>query len=296
VLDCQASAVLEGGQSCVIGITFKPTSTGTKNEPLQVVNTDLNANSSPFNTDTFNLIGTATGTIGLNPSSLTFPVTIDNVGPFTPQQITVTNIGTVASVINVTLGAGSAADYQIISSTCGVSLAVNAHCVVNITFHPTAGAGVRTGTFIATDSLGNTVSAALSGTATTASLTTVPFALSFTTQNDVPSPTQTFTVFNYTAVPLAVSFSNATYFVLTSTCTGFVPARTGSCVATVYFFPTIDPSPTKERTINRTLTVTGTPATGPKSITTVGLSGTVTPAPVSLSTKPGNSNLPGTGK
>ncbi len=288
VLDCQASAVLQGGSSCVIGITFKPTSTGAKDEPLDVVNTDLNANASPFNTDTFNLSGVATGTIGLNPSSLTFPVTIDNVGPFTPQQIVVTNIGTVASVITVALGAGSSADYHITASTCGVSLPVNGTCTVSIAFHPTAGSGVRTGTFIATDSLGNTVSAALTGTATTGSLTTVPFSLAFTSPNYVPSPTQTFTVFNYTGFPLAISFSNAKYFVLTSNCTGFLPARTGSCIATVYFYPTIVPFPTRPRTINRTLTVTGTPATGPKFTTTVGLSGIATPMPPSLSANAGH--------
>ena len=63
VLDCAAAAVLQGGQSCVIGVAFKPISPGAKDEPLDVVNTDLNANQTPFNTDTFNLIGTATGTI-----------------------------------------------------------------------------------------------------------------------------------------------------------------------------------------------------------------------------------------
>lgn len=287
VLDCAASAVLQGGQSCVIGVAFKPTSPGSKDEPLLVVNTDLNANLAPFNTDTFNLVGTATGSIGLNPSSLTFPVTVDNVGPFTPQNITITNTGAVATVITVSLGAGSAADYHISTSTCGVSVPANGTCSVGITFHPTAGSGVRTGTLVATDGLGHTASASLTGTATTGSLTTVPFALSFTTPDFVPSPTQTFTVFNYTASPLAISFSSASYFFLTSTCTGFVPARTGSCVATVYFYPTILPFPTKPRTVHRTLTVTGTPTTGTNFTTTVGLTGIATPLPAALSASAG---------
>jgi sugar lactone lactonase YvrE len=282
VLDCAASAVLQGGQSCVIGVAFKPTSSGAKAEPLAVVNTDLNSNLTPFNTDTFILSGTATGTIGLSPSSLTFPVTIDNVGPFTPQNITVTNTGAVATVITVSLGAGSAADYHITSSTCGVSIPVNGSCVVGIAFHPTAGSGVRTGTLVATNSASNTVSASLTGTATTGSLTTVPFGLSFTSPDFVPSATQTFSVFNYTGFPLAISFSNANYFVLTSNCTGFLAARTGSCVATVYFYPTIVPFPKKPRTINRTLTVTGTPTTGTKFTTTVALTGIATPLPAGL--------------
>jgi sugar lactone lactonase YvrE len=38
VLDCSAATVLQGGQSCVIGVAFKPTSPGPKDEPLDVVN------------------------------------------------------------------------------------------------------------------------------------------------------------------------------------------------------------------------------------------------------------------
>ena len=188
VLDCAAATVLQGGQSCVIGVAFKPNSPGAKDEPLQVENTDLNANQPPFFTDIFNLMGTATGTISLTPTSLTFPVTINNVGPFTPQTITVKNIGTVPTVITVALGSGTAADYHISASTCGVSIPVNGTCTVSITFQPTSGAGVRTGTMVATDGSGNHATATLTGTATTASLVTVPFGLNFTSPLNVRGP------------------------------------------------------------------------------------------------------------
>jgi len=275
VPDCTATTSLVGGKSCSIGVSFKPTSAGAKNEPLDVVTTDLNANVSPYRTDTFNLIGAAIGTLSLTPTSLTFPVTVNNVGPYTPQQITVKNIGTVTTVVSVALGAGTAADFHITSTTCGVSVPVNGTCTVSITFQPTAGSGVRTGTMVATDSLGNTATATLSGTATTASLVTVPFGLNFTSSVGVASPTQTFTVYNYSSRDLSISFSGVTAdFVLTSDCPSApnrLPARTGTCLVTVYFKP-VSATPTTKTAV---VTVKGTPNSD-QTITTVTLTGTVT--------------------
>ncbi len=220
-------------------------------------------------------MGTATGTISLTPTSLTFPVTIDNVGPFTPQTITVRNTGAVASVITVALGAGTAADFHISASTCGVSIPVNGTCTVSIIFQPTAGSGVRTGTMVATDGSGNHATATLTGTATTASLVTVPFGLNFTSSVGVASPAQTFTVFNYSSRDLSISISGVSAdFVVTSDCPSApnrLPARTGTCLVTVYFKP-LSATPTPKTVV---ITVRGTPNSDQTS-TVVTLTGVVT--------------------
>jgi len=276
VPDCTATTSLVGGQSCFIGVAFKPVSAGAKNEPLDVVNTDLNDNVSPYNTDTFNLIGTALGTLSLSPASLTFPVTPNNVGPYTPQVITVKNVGAVATAITVALGGANAADFHITATTCGVNVPVNSTCTVSITFQPTAGSGVRTGTLVATDGSGNTATANLTGTATTKSLIATPYSLDFTTANNVPSAPQVITVFNYTQKSQKVTLSGlaGTYFVETDTCAGPLKPSTGTCTVTITFNPTIPVTPTTTKTFTAVLTITGKPDTG-QSTTVVTLRGTV---------------------
>jgi sugar lactone lactonase YvrE len=269
VPDCAAQTTLTGGQSCVIGVSFKPVSAGVKNEPLDVVNTDLNANTSPFNTDTFNLSGTPTGTLSLDQTSLTWPVTINNFGPFFSQNVTVTNVGTGPTVVTPSLALGTSPFFTISDTDCGGSLVVGDSCVISVIYKPTSGSGPSTGSVIATDSAGNSVSATLSGSSTTASLTTTPFSLGFTSPIHVPSPSQTFSVNNYTAKPLAVTFSGVdAQFTLTSNC-GTLPARTGSCTATVFYTPSSGVG------INNAVTVTGTPTIGAATTTTVHLIGTV---------------------
>ena len=275
VLDCAAATVLQGGQSCEIGVVFKPTNAGPKNEPLEVVNTDLNANVSPFNIDTFNLTGNAIGTISLSPTSLTFPVTV-NGDPSAAQQIVIKNIGPAATVITAALGAGTDPYFSISNNGCGGTLPVNGTCTVSIVFKPIANSGTHTGTLVATAGAGSQASASMTGTNTTKSLVATPFSLNFTTSNNVPSAPQVITIFNFTQKSQKITLSGlaGTYFTETDTCGNPLNPNNGSCTVTITFSPKIPVTPTTTTTFTTVLTITGKPDTG-QSTDTVTLRGTV---------------------
>lgn len=87
------------------------------------------------------------------------------VGGSTPTQaFTVTN-NTSASVTGLTISftGSNTADFQNASTTCGSSLSAGESCTINVDFAPT-GTGTRSANLAATDSAGDSATAALSGT------------------------------------------------------------------------------------------------------------------------------------
>ena len=147
---------LAGGASCVLGIRFKPISTGTRKGTLQLSD---DGGGSP-QTAPLTGIGTA---IRLTPSSLNLgTVTLGNSS--SPQTITVTNASN-ATVTFTSIGiAGlNPADFLIASRTCGPTLAAGAVCTLGIRFKPIA-TGIRKGTLqVKDDGGGSQQTAALSG-------------------------------------------------------------------------------------------------------------------------------------
>ncbi|MCW2928696.1 MAG: heme peroxidase [Thermoleophilia bacterium] len=91
----------------------------------------------------------------VNTNSATQPVQLSNSG----NQLLV--------ISSIALAGANAGDFQIVSSTCGASLAPGASCTVNVRFRPTA-SGARAAVLRATDNSGGTAGAtqevALSGT------------------------------------------------------------------------------------------------------------------------------------
>jgi hypothetical protein len=209
--------------------------------------------------------------VNLWPDPLTFGP--QEVGvPSVPQDVTLTNIGSVPlSLASVT----TAGDFSQ-TNNCAATLAVGANCVVNVTFAPSA-TGTRTGTLVFADNALTTPQVvALAGTGIAPMAGLSPSALSFASQPvGSTSAAQTVTLSNTGTG--AVSVSNIAIsgdFAQTNTCGSSVAAG-AICIISVTFTPTAAGSR------SGTLTVTDD---APGSPQTVRLSGTGTDFSVAAGT------------
>ncbi len=141
------------GANCSIGITFKPTATGTRTGSVTITD---NASGSP---QSISLTGTGIApVVNLNPTGLTFPSQMVNTTS-AAQSVTLKNTGTALLTISNIAATGDFAQ----TNTCSGSVAVNATCAINVTFTPTA-TGTRTGSVKITDNAsGSPQSISLSG-------------------------------------------------------------------------------------------------------------------------------------
>jgi hypothetical protein len=155
---------LSAGTSCTIGVTFKPTATGTRTAAITLTD---NATGSP---QSVGLSGTGAGTVGgaagpvasLSLSSLNFgnePVSIIS----SSQVVTLTNSGSATlNIAGIALTGANAADFTEVN-TCGASLAAGGSCTIAILFTPSA-IGTRGTSLVITDNASNSPqSVSLSG-------------------------------------------------------------------------------------------------------------------------------------
>ena len=202
------------GASCNISVTFKPTANGTRAAALRVTD---NAAGSPQQV-TLSGIGT---TAKLSPVSLSFLT--QAIGTTSAaKNVTLTNVGATAlTITSIAIAGTNAADFAQIH-TCGSSLAVGASCDISVTFKPTA-SGTRAAALRVTDNAaGSPQQVTLSGIGTTAKLS--PVSLSFSTQAIGTTSTAknvTFTnvgATTLTITSIAVTGTNAGDFPQTHTC------------------------------------------------------------------------------
>jgi len=153
------------GTTCTLGVTFKPTATGTRTAAVTLTD---NATGSP---QSVSLSGTGAGTVGgaagavasLSYSSLNFgnePVSVIS----SSQIVTLTNTGSAAlSIASIAFTGANAADFTQVN-TCGASTAAGASCTIAILFTPSA-IGARGTSLVITDNAsGSPQSVSLSGT------------------------------------------------------------------------------------------------------------------------------------
>jgi hypothetical protein len=144
---CGAS--LAPSSSCIISVTFTPTTTGAKTGTLAI-----RTNGSPA---TFNVSLTGTGTtptpvLALSPTRATLTCSTPYGGPvFT--SIAATNTGT-APVTLGTIGFGTGAAYFSQTNTCGGGIAVGSACSIAVKYTPT-GRTQRTATMTVNSNGGN---------------------------------------------------------------------------------------------------------------------------------------------
>ncbi|MFZ1973373.1 MAG: choice-of-anchor D domain-containing protein [Candidatus Acidiferrales bacterium] len=166
---CGAS--LAAGASCMVGVTFTPSSAGTRAVTMKIV--DSLDTAAHFIQVALTGTGSATlAAINFSPTSLTFPGQLLTTTS-TAQTVTITNPGTV-NALNISAIAFSNADFGIAStSACGLTFPITiapggTACVVSVIFKPAAATtpGADTGTMMVTDNAnGSPQSVPLTGTA-----------------------------------------------------------------------------------------------------------------------------------
>jgi hypothetical protein len=115
-------------KSCNVGVTFTPTSTGTRNGDLTFTD---NASDSP---QTVSLTGTGILAVALSPASWNFG---NQAAGFTSaaKAITLTNdLSTPLSISSI----GASGDFAVASQSCGTGIAGGGSCTINVTFAPAA--------------------------------------------------------------------------------------------------------------------------------------------------------------
>lgn len=140
----------QNGGSCVLQVTFVPTSTGTKDATLTMAYTGTTG--SPLVINLVGPVGSAPN-VSLAPTAtpttpyLFFTNPITNVGTTsTSQAVTLKNTG--GAVLNVS-GIVTSQDFSQ-TNNCTATLAVGASCTINVSFSPIA-TGTRYGTLTVTD-------------------------------------------------------------------------------------------------------------------------------------------------
>jgi hypothetical protein len=147
---------LAGSSSCTVTLTYAPTSGGSRNASLSIVDSD------PGSPQSVTFTGLANA-ITVNPSSVGFGnVTVGNAAT---KTVTVTNAGTgVVTLSSIQISGANAGDFTITSNTCGSALAGGTACTVTVSFGPLA-TGSATATLTVTDSdLSSPTAVSLTGT------------------------------------------------------------------------------------------------------------------------------------
>ena len=226
---------LAAGASCTIGVTFRPTTAGSKTAAVSVTD---NAPGSPH---TVSLTGTATNVV-VAPTSLTFAAQL--VGTTSsPQIVTVSNVSTgTLSGIAISLTGTNLSEFGE-TTTCGTTLAGGSNCNISITFTPAASGSRTAGLRIVSSDPASPLQITLSGTGTAPAVTLSPTSLAFGTQAlATPSTARSVTLRNsgnasMTISGISIAGTNASDFARTTTCSTSLAAGS-SCTISVTFQPT----------------------------------------------------------
>ncbi len=231
------STQLAANSSCSLQIEFAPTATGSQSGALTV--------SDVLRTQTVALSGTglAPGVLSVSPSSLIFTNQQPGVAS-PPQTLTVTDTGG-APIANLDIAftGAAASNYSLGTVKCGVSLAANASCTVQVVFTPSGFGDVAAALNISSSTLGVLpVSVPLNGTGTISSgITVSPSTVTFGVDGmNKSSSAQIVTLTNSTtsAIPSISLAVSGPFSLVTNTCTGSLAPGAG-CAASIIFSPTI---------------------------------------------------------
>jgi hypothetical protein len=286
---CTTVGTVNAGSSCVVNVTFTPSSTTSFSATLT-----FSDNASPA-TQVVNLTGTGvTSTVLFNPSTIAFGNQRQGV-PSAQMTSTLSNTGsTTLTISNVTIGGANGSDFAFATPGSGAdcrtagTVAAGSSCVIATTFTP-GGLGARSATVSVADSAaGSPHTLSLTGTGVFPQATPTPSPLAFANQiiNTTSGP-QTLTLTNggtdtLNIKTVALGGANPGQFAIAAgtTCTnGATVAANSTCVVNLTFTPnsatsfaatltfTDDASPTTQ-TVN--LSSTGvTPPTATLSANTI---------------------------
>jgi hypothetical protein len=148
---------LAAGATCLIGLRFAPTSTGSKAATVS-------ATASPGGTASAALSGTGitAALLALSPTSWDFGSVAP--GSSASNTFTLTNTGQQTSgLATFSLSGSNASEFSTTNNTCTTGLAQGQSCTVDVRFNPTAG-GSKNASLDATATPGGAATASLTGT------------------------------------------------------------------------------------------------------------------------------------
>jgi hypothetical protein len=261
--------------TCLIGVTFMPTSAGAHTATL-VVNDAAG--------------GAAASSVTLNGNGQSFTATLTGTTAFGNKQVattsaartfTYTNTGNTATTVS-SVALSSTADFAISANTCTALLAPNATCSIGVTFTPSSAIAL-TATLTVTNAANVAASVSLTGTGVVPSASLTGTAAFGNQQLGTTSTVHAFTFTNtgtatvygpFSVTTASVSGTNAADFVIgTNNCTTL--QLNGTCTVNVTF------KPSAPGTRTAILTLTGTSGSASTSLTS-SLSGTGVQAVVSV--------------
>jgi hypothetical protein len=200
---CSTTTALAPGNSCVIAVDLTATTLGAQPAASFVV-TD-SAASSP---QTVSLTATAIQGVLLSPASLSFSTTFVGLTS-TPKPVTMTNEQATAITISSATITGADPNDFTVTTSCPITpntLSASGHCVMNVSFAPTA-TGTRTATLTIVDTAtGSPQTVSLTGTGNPPVVISPDTTQTFTAPVGTTSAYKTFTITNEsTTVPLIFS-------------------------------------------------------------------------------------------
>jgi hypothetical protein len=231
--NCPAS--LPPNVQCAINVVFTPPGGVAYNAELSIVDADPTSPQEVALTGA----GLAVAQVTLSSHAVSFGSEIFGVTS-APQNITLTNTGTIAYVINSIAFTGNQGSDFAQTNTCGSSVPVGGSCTISLTFTPDS-LSTCSGTMIISDNtMHGETTALLSGIGVT-SVKVSPTSITFATEPvGFPSPALSVTLQNLgnTLSVTGITFggTNPGDFTETDNCTGGVPANS-SCTITITFTP-----------------------------------------------------------
>ena len=229
------TTIATGGR-CTISVSFKPTGSGTRSAAVTITDNALNSPQS------VPLTGAGLApVVSLTPTSLTFASQSAGTSS-AAQTITLANTGTGTLTLTTIAITGTNTGDFAQTNNCGTSVAVGAHCSINVTFKPTT-AGTRSASVSLTDNApGSPQTAALTGTGLAPIATLSPTSVAFgvvpmgtTSSGSIVTLTNTGTAtLNITGI--TITGTNTGDFSQTNTCGASLTAGS-ACPITVKFSP-----------------------------------------------------------
>jgi sugar lactone lactonase YvrE len=214
--NCAATLALDS--SCIITITFKPTTTGALTASVTVV--DNAANSPQSATITGTGTSAAAPQATLSPSPLAFPSA--TVGTPTTLPMTLTNPGSAVLNINSITVTGTNASNFTFTNGCSATLGIGLSCTLQVTFTPTSAGSFSAAISVSDNATGSPHTANLTGTGT-AVVTTGTFTVNSTTPSASVQPGGV-AVYNLVIAPVGGTYSN----LVTLSATGLPAGATAS--------------------------------------------------------------------
>ena len=220
-----APGVLDAGASCLLPVSFKPASSGSKSGTLILTDNNLNSASPGYANQSILLEGGFPPVASISAASISFGY--QQVGSTNSlDQVTLTNTGgAVMSIASISVTGANASSFQF-QNTCGSSLPVAASCLIYGHFTPTVVGPLTAAIAIADNATGSPQTIPLTGTGvdpTTVTVTTssssitaaqpltVTVAVGGGTTNSTATGSVTLTIGSYGSQPATLSNGSVTF-------------------------------------------------------------------------------------